>query len=250
MQPATAGCGDDDGRSSVKVRISLIAVACAAVTAVLGVGSAHAAVVKSYCIDGETATLSGTAPLDFLHQFQLDGFAAFGGAYTAEGFSFGADPDAASEPESLMASLGDLDDIISLFPISGGVFHPVTAGACAVTQPPPTTTPPATTPAAVASADPGPPRGEEGIFLCYSKFQVDPGVWQYSMAQQLLAGGGYWKPYAVLGTDSSTRIGAYSLVCNPGKVLQSLPAVAVQGGGDLTQVPSELDQLNVYPVLP
>jgi hypothetical protein len=230
----------------VKVRIFLIAVACAAVTAVLGVGSAKAA-VKSYCIDGETVTLTGTASLDFLRQFQLDGFAAFGGAYTATGFFGGG----SGQPASLLDALGNLGVITSLFPIPGGVFHPVAAGACPVTPAPtPTPTPtPTAAPAASAPADPGPPRGEEGIFLCYSKFQVEPGVWQYTMAQQLLAGGGYWKPYAVLGTDSNTRLGAYSLVCNPtGKVTQSVPTLALQGGGDLTQVPSELNQLNVYPV--
>jgi hypothetical protein len=229
----------------VKLRISLIAVACVAVTAVFGVGSARAA-EKSYCIDGETVTLTGAAPLDFLRQIQLDGFAAFGGAYTAEGLFGGG----SGAPQSLLDSLGNLGVIVSLFPIPGGVFHQVAAGACAVApDPTPTPTPTATPAAASPHADPGPPRGEEGIFLCYSKFQVDPGVWEYSLAQQLLAGGGYWKPYAVLGTDSSTRFGAYSLVCNPGKVTQSLPTLGVQGGGDLTQVPSELDALNVYPVL-
>jgi hypothetical protein len=230
----------------VKVWVSLIAVACAAVTAVVGVGSAQAA-VKSYCIDGATVTLTGTAPLDFLRQFQLDGFAAFGGAYTVSGLFGGG----SGQSQSLLDSLGNLGVITSLFPIPGGVFHPVAAGACAVVPAPtPTPTPePTATPAASAPVDPGPPRGEEGIFLCYSKFQTEPGVWNYSMAQQLLAGGGYWKPYAVLGTDSTTRLGAYSLVCNPGKVTQSLPTLGVQGGGDLTQVPSELNALNVYPAL-
>jgi hypothetical protein len=250
-----------NGRSAVKFRISTIAVACAAVTAVLGVTSAHsaAAAVKSYCIDAGTVTVSDATPADLLQQFQLDTYATLGGAYTVEGFSIGTDGDAAGEPESLVDSLGDLDDIVSAFSLPGAVFHPVAAGACAVTPAPtPTPTPssggtataPDATAASSATAAVGPPQGEEGIFLCYSTFQVDPGEWTYSVAQQLLAGGGYWRPYAVLGPGSSTQLGFYSLVCNPGKATQSVPTVAVEGGGDVTTAPSQMDSIDVYPVYP
>jgi hypothetical protein len=202
--------------------------------AALGVGSAKAA-VKSYCIDSQTVTLSGSTALDAFHQFQLDGFAVFGGAYTR---SFSGTP-----PATLLGALGDLGTITSAFPITGGVFHPVVTGACPTVPVPPGD---GSTPEAATVSG---PRGEEGIFLCYSKFQVDPGVWSYSEAQALLAGGGYWKPYAVLGGGSSTQLGWYSLVCNPGKVTASAPAVAVEGGGDTLAVPGLLDLLNVYPVL-
>lgn len=60
------------------------------------------------------------------------------------------------------------------------------------------------------------PRGPIGVFLCYSKYQVVPGVWPFGMAQQLMAGGGYWLPYAVPGTvPFGTNIGNYHLICNP-----------------------------------
>jgi hypothetical protein len=215
----------------VKLRISLLAIACAAVTAVLGVSSAKAA-VKSYCIDGETVTLTGAGALDALHQFQLDGFAFFGGAYTH-----------GSTQVALVDTLGDLTNFPSAFPISGGIFHPVVAGACAASTPPPVdSTSGSVSPSATVAT-----RGEDGVFLCYSKFQVDPGVWGYSQASQLLAGGGYWKPYAVAGTSSSTRVGSYSLVCNPGGVTPATAASAgVQDGGDFVTLPLLLDQLGTY----
>jgi hypothetical protein len=233
--PRVRAAADDDGRRAVKVRISLIAIACAAVTAVLGVSSAKAA-DKSYCIDGATVTITGTTALDALHQFQLDGFATFGGAYTKAGNS-----------QSLVDALSDFTNIPSAFPPfgGGGIFHPVAAGACAASTPP--VGPGSASPSASVSA----PRGEDGIFLCYSKFQVDPGVWGYSQAQQLLAGGGYWKPYAVIGTDSSTRVGPYSLVCNPGGVAPaSASSAGVQDGGDFVTLPLLLDQLSTYLVYP
>lgn len=212
---------------------------CAAVTAALGVGSARAA-VKSYCIDNQTVTLSGTSALDAFHGFQLDGFAVFGGAYTR---SFSGTP-----PATLLDALSDFGTITSAFQIVGGVFHPVLTGACPV-APSPEPTGGGPGPDAAAAASVAAPRGEEGIFLCYSKFQVDPGVWSYSEAQALLAGGGYWKPYAVLGGASSTHLGWYSLMCNPGKVTASVPTAAVEGGGDILAVPGMTELLNVYPLL-
>jgi hypothetical protein len=54
----------------------------------------------------------------------------------------------------------------------------------------------------------------DGIFLCYSKFQVVPGWWWPDQAAELLAAG-YWYPDAVPGNvDGSTDVGDYHLVCN------------------------------------
>jgi hypothetical protein len=64
-----------------------------------------------------------------------------------------------------------------------------------------------------APAAPPVVREPDGAFLCYSRFQVDPGVWPEKEAAGLLANG-HWRPTAVLGTSSSTRYGPYSLVCN------------------------------------
>jgi hypothetical protein len=225
----------------------LIVAACVTVAAVLGAGSAKAATVKSYCIDNATASVSNATLTGIVQQFQLDGFAAAGGAYTLETpFSTG-DPNA-----SLLDGLSSLGRITSAFPLTGGLFHPVIAGACAapVVTPTPTDTP-ATTPAADAASAAA--RGQEGIFLCYSKFQVDPGAWDYSQASQLLAGGGYWRPSAVLGsTGSSTTLGAYTLVCNPGGATSAsttvAPTLAVEGGGSLVGI--SLDRLDVYPLAP
>jgi hypothetical protein len=75
----------------------------------------------------------------------------------------------------------------------------------------------------IAETAPAPPpptptveqQAENGVFLCYSKWQVDPGVWPWSEAKKLMEGGGYWMPYAVPGNvDFGTNIGDYHLVCN------------------------------------
>lgn len=65
----------------------------------------------------------------------------------------------------------------------------------------------------VPSAAVAPP--PDGVFLCYSAFQDNPGVWPKDVAATLLAGGGYWSPYAVKGTIAGgTNIGGYHLACN------------------------------------
>jgi len=64
---------------------------------------------------------------------------------------------------------------------------------------------------------------ENHVFLCYSKFEVDPGVWPVGQAEALLESG-YWKPSAVSGmVDGATNIGSFHLVCNP-------PASSVSDG--------------------
>jgi hypothetical protein len=218
----------------VKLRICLIAIACAAATAALGVSSASAATIKSYCIDGATATVSSDDPFGTLDQFQLDTYASLGGAYT---FNFGTGPDV-----SLVDALGTLGYIVSPFSIPGGVFHPVLSGDCAAG---PVTTPPPAADGTTTAADLVPPP-EGGIFLCYSKYQTDPGVWAADQATELLAAG-YWKPVAVAGFGSSTRFGPFSLVCNPGKQVASTPTVGIDSSGTFyTQPPSRLAFLDTY----
>jgi len=235
MRGPGRGLATDDGRRAVKVRICLIAIACVAATAALGIGSARAATIKSYCIDGTTATVSNDTALGILQQFQLDAYARVGGAYALK---IGTGADAAS----LVAALGNLGYIVSPFSIPGGVFHPVLSGACVAD---PAAADPAATTATAAAVQV--PRGEDGVFLCYSKYQVDPGVWGAGQAQELLADG-YWKPVAVSGTGSATKYGDYSLVCNPGKRAPSAPNAAVDGGGNITG-PDELDRLDTYAIV-
>ena len=94
---------------------------------------------------------------------------------------------------------------------------------------------------------------EGSVFLCYSTFQVDPGVWPGHIAAQLIAGGGYWQPYAVKGNvPFGTNIGAYHLVCN----LATGQAAGQQfagGGGDVSgpeAFGSITGNLGWYPVVP
>jgi hypothetical protein len=54
----------------------------------------------------------------------------------------------------------------------------------------------------------------DDVFLCYSKFQVEPGVWPPDVAAELLAAG-YYYPVAVKGNvPGGTNLGDYHLVCN------------------------------------
>jgi len=74
------------------------------------------------------------------------------------------------------------------------------------------------------------PRPDNRIFLCYSAFQTQPGVWLESQAKELYAEG-YWLPYAIAGNVSGgTNIGRFHLVCNPA-FTQSIGASFVGGDG-------------------
>jgi hypothetical protein len=54
----------------------------------------------------------------------------------------------------------------------------------------------------------------DGIFLCYSTSQVEPGVWMQDQAAELLAAG-YYYPKALPGNvDGGTNLGSFHLVCN------------------------------------
>jgi hypothetical protein len=86
------------------------------------------------------------------------------------------------------------------------------------------------------------------VFLCYSAFQTDPGVWIGSEADGLVAGG-YWEASAVAGNvDGAANIGGYHLVCNSG--------LAPTGGflsGDGSVYGSDygpaLEELGFYPIV-
>ena len=71
----------------------------------------------------------------------------------------------------------------------------------------------------------------ETIWLCYSKFQVDPGYWFQPEASALFAAG-YWQPYAIKANIGSTVLGDYHIVCNlpPGYTLTSPPLYVDEGG--------------------
>ena len=76
----------------------------------------------------------------------------------------------------------------------------ITAGAC--------------TGGSGGAAGTAPPPPPSNVFLCYSVFQTDPGVWAASEAASLIAQG-YWSPYAVKGNvTGGTNVGGYHLVCN------------------------------------
>lgn len=78
---------------------------------------------------------------------------------------------------------------------------------------------------------------QPNIFLCYSKFQVEPGVWVNTQARTL-EGQGYWLPFAVKGTSTRTRLGSYSLVCNLPAPLQTTGAM-IDGAGNVVTDPAQ-----------
>jgi hypothetical protein len=89
-------------------------------------------------------------------------------------------------------------------------------------------------------------RPENGIFLCYSTYQVTPGVWPEGQAKALVDDG-YWLPYAVAGTDpGGTTLGAFHLVCNPAQT-QSVGGTFVGGDGSVLG-PVYRGTFGVYPV--
>lgn len=94
---------------------------------------------------------------------------------------------------------------------------------------------------------------ENGAFLCYSAFQITPGVWPMHEAQQLLAGGGYWQPYAVEGNvPYGTNVGGYHLLCNVAAG-QAVGQQFAGAGGDRSGPEAHaalVGMLGWYPVVP
>ena len=97
-------------------------------------------------------------------------------------------------------------------------------------------------------------------YLCYSKFQVDPGVWADSVSNKggnltafQLAALGYWKPFAQKSTPTSTLIpGGWYLHCNPtSATTQAGSALTIIGGAGETVANQELAALpGYYPMAP
>ena len=91
------------------------------------------------------------------------------------------------------------------------------------------------------------------VFLCYSKFEVDPGTWSADQASELMSEG-YWSPIALTGNrDGGTNIGGYHLVCNPPStalVFASTSDVESYVGADGTVVGSAVAGMaGYYPLL-
>ena len=79
-------------------------------------------------------------------------------------------------------------------------------------------------------------------FLCYSRFEVDPGVWPLvadaprvnASAGDLMAAG-YWSPFAEKTIPTGTRIGDYYLLCNLPASMSPVPGQIVTQKGVLRQ---------------
>lgn len=72
-----------------------------------------------------------------------------------------------------------------------------------------------------------------GVFACYSKGQTDPGAWQISNTEVVAGddyGKGYWRPWAVKDSVSSTKIGDYFLTCTLPSGMASLGSYLTDGG--------------------
>ena len=97
-------------------------------------------------------------------------------------------------------------------------------------------------------------------YLCYSKLQVDPGVWADSVSNKggnvtafQLAALGYWKPFAQKSTPTSTLIpGGWYLHCNPtSATTQAGAALTIIGGAGETVANADLAALpGYYPMAP
>jgi hypothetical protein len=93
-------------------------------------------------------------------------------------------------------------------------------------------------------------------FLCYSKFQVDPGAYAtaktsfriHYTAADLLALGGYWSPYAEKSVPTRTLIaGGYYLICNlPAGLNQVQSVIVTQKGVLLPWSPKYVGESGLY----
>jgi hypothetical protein len=107
-----------------------------------------------------------------------------------------------------------------------------------------------------ASAGHASTSGTSGAFLCYSKYQTNPGFWPFVSpkgghegAQALLAKG-YWSPFAEKSVPTKTQMtGGWYLLCNLPPTMQTVTNTyrGDKGGPNLTLPPS-LVQAGDYPV--
>lgn len=93
---------------------------------------------------------------------------------------------------------------------------------------------------------------ESNVFLCYSAFQTNPGVWPTSQAPALMKAG-YWSPYAVKGNaEGGTNLGGYNLACNLATAQAAGSQFATSDGS--TSGPDAYSTVNGvpgwYPVIP
>jgi hypothetical protein len=87
---------------------------------------------------------------------------------------------------------------------------------------------------------------EANVFLCYSKFQTDPGVWGVKAAAKLIAEG-YWQPWAIAGNvPGGTNVGGYHLVCNLAAGQAATGAYTDGAGG--FEPPAYAGTLGIYPI--
>lgn len=101
-------------------------------------------------------------------------------------------------------------------------------------------------PAALSGCQGPLPPEPDAIFLCYSKFQVLPGVWPHDVAADLLAAG-YWYPNAVPGNvDGGPNLGAYHLVCN---ATGTATGDDLNLNGEVVSAAYADDNLGYYPIV-
>jgi hypothetical protein len=166
----------------MKYRI-MVVVALLAVFAAFGAaGKAKAAVAPStFCINGHTFTgVTGGAATDYANAAAEGGFVV----PTVELSEELAEIPSGFDDDEFLPSEGPFGFATTLISVSEGACAPAFA-------PPPV-----------------------NIFLCYSVFQTEPGVWPKPQALALLAQG-YWLAYAVPGNvPGGTNIGGFHLVCN------------------------------------
>jgi hypothetical protein len=113
---------------------------------------------------------------------------------------------------------------------------------------------------AASAAAAGPPNNS---YLCYSKFQIDPGVWSDSptgfkgglggnVSSSALLKLGYWQPFAQKSTPTATKLpGGWYLHCNPpGATVASTPSAIIGGAGETVGNKSLAALPGYYPMFP
>lgn len=112
---------------------------------------------------------------------------------------------------------------------------------------------------ATVAAAAGPPNNS---YLCYSKFQIDPGVWSDSptgikgglggnVSSSALLKLGYWQPWAQKSTPTGTKLpGGWYLHCNPpGATVAGTPTI-IGGAGEVVANTSLATLPGYYPMAP
>ncbi|HKI91718.1 MAG TPA: hypothetical protein VJ986_05425 [Gaiellaceae bacterium] len=89
--------------------------------------------------------------------------------------------------------------------------------------------------------------GSSGAFLCYSKWEVNPGFYRWPLADTLYSKG-FWSPYVEQSVPTATKVAGGYLLCNlqpPAATTTLKPVTGMVE--DLAGYAENVDNVKIFP---